>query len=275
MPDRAVGAVGAAVRVGARDELAGQHQPLLGEVEVEDAVAGRRRSTASRCRAASANCAPDRRLLVVGVLAGEDEVVVGDRRLARVDRVAAGDLVEGVDGERRRAVGGRQQVGVDAQRRARRRPRRPCRRGGPRRSARWSSCARARRRRRATRSRGARSTDARNSRRPTAKMPPAAADLVFLGGQRQRRRRSCPASRWRAARVAGSKVNSSPSLRVGHRLGALHDVQPEVERVAAEDVAHVVAADDDQLEADLLGDGLEARRAHLARASRWRSGRRR
>ena len=64
--------------------------------------------------------AADRRLLVVVVLAGEDEVIVGDRRLARKDRVAAGDLVEGVDRERRGAVRRRQQVGVDAQRRARR-----------------------------------------------------------------------------------------------------------------------------------------------------------
>ena len=66
-----------------------------------------------------ANCAADAGLLVVGLDAGEDEVIVGDRRLARIDRVAAGDLVEGVDRKRRGAVGGRQQVGVDAQRRAR------------------------------------------------------------------------------------------------------------------------------------------------------------
>src|SRR5436190_1536639 len=46
----------------------------------------------------------------------EDEVVVGDRSLPREDRVPAGDLVERVDRERRCAVRGRQQVGVDAQR---------------------------------------------------------------------------------------------------------------------------------------------------------------
>src|SRR6202040_2331681 len=38
--DRAVGAIGPTVRVRSRDELAGQHQALLGEVEVEDAVPG-------------------------------------------------------------------------------------------------------------------------------------------------------------------------------------------------------------------------------------------
>ena len=67
-------------------------------------------------------------------LAGEDEVIVGDRRLPRIDGVAAGDLVERVDRERRGAVGRRQQVGIDAQRRAglESTPQRPCRRGAPR-----------------------------------------------------------------------------------------------------------------------------------------------
>ena len=63
--------------------------------------------------------AADARLPLVVFAAREDEVIVGDCRLARIDGVASGDLVEGVDGERRGAVGRRQQIGVDAQRRAR------------------------------------------------------------------------------------------------------------------------------------------------------------
>src|SRR5262249_15111138 len=64
--------------------------------------------------------AADRRLLVVVVPPGEDEVIVGDRRLAREDRLTARDLIERVDGKRRRAVGGGQEICVDAERGARR-----------------------------------------------------------------------------------------------------------------------------------------------------------
>src|SRR5205085_9888453 len=59
--------------------------------------------------------APDRCLLVVGIPTGKHEVIVGDRRLAREDRVAARDLVEGMDGKWRRAVGGGKQVTPDPQ----------------------------------------------------------------------------------------------------------------------------------------------------------------
>ena len=73
------------MRVGARNELPRHHQALLGKVEVEDAVAGRgvvRLLDAVHAR----ELAADAGLLVVGVAAGEDEVVVGDRRLPRIDR---------------------------------------------------------------------------------------------------------------------------------------------------------------------------------------------
>ncbi len=90
------------------------------------------------------------------------------------------------------------------------------------------------------------------------------ADLVLLRAQRHR-----------LVLLALGFVGQAPRLRlerelvavfrVGNRLRALHDLQPEVERVAPEDVAHVVAADDHHLEADLVGDRLEAGRAHLAR----------
>ncbi len=47
----------------------------------------------------------------------------------------------------------------------------------------------------------------------------------------------------------------------------MDDLQSEVERVAAEDVAHVVAADDHDLEANLLRNRLQASGTHLARRS--------
>ena len=150
------------MRVGAGNELPRHHQPLLGKVEVEDAVARRRvvrlldAVQRARTRGRSPVC------LSSSSLAGEDEVIVGDRRLPRIDRVAAGDLVEGVDRKRRGAVRRRQQVGVDAQRRARASDPSaadPCRRGAPRRSARSSSSG-ARARRRASRSTARVATDA-------------------------------------------------------------------------------------------------------------------
>ena len=52
-------------------------------------------------------------------------------------------------------------------------------------------------------------------------------------------------------------------LRVGDGFGALHDVQAEVEAVPPEDIAHVLAADDDHLQPSFLGDALQARRTHL------------
>jgi hypothetical protein len=259
--DRPVSAVSAAVRVGAGDELTRHDQPLLGEVEVEDAVA-RRGVVGLHHPVARGELPTDRRLPVVRLDAGEHEVIVGDRRLARADRVTARDLVHRVDRERRRAVGGGQQVGVDAQRLARPhldvpvdavrpddllRRRQPSGRPlvGP--------------------------VDDRFALDRLAELASAdcedaagAPDLVLLGRQRQR-----------LVALALRLVGQPPRDRVerelvvvpsvGDRVGALHDLQPEVERVAAEDVTHVLAGDDDQLETDLLGDRLQPRGAHLAR----------
>ena len=80
--DRAVGAVRAAVRVGARDELARHHEALLGKVEVEDAVA-RSRVVRLLHPVEARELAADRGLAVVVLAAREDEVVVGDGGLAR------------------------------------------------------------------------------------------------------------------------------------------------------------------------------------------------
>src|SRR5262245_50674493 len=52
---------------------------------------------------------------------------------------------------------------------------------------------------------------------------------------------------------------------VGNSSRTLHHVQAKVERVAAEDVAHVVAADDYHLETDFFGDRLQSGGTHLAR----------
>src|SRR6185369_12664754 len=96
-------AVRAAVRVGARDELARNDEPLFGKIEMEDAVT-RRRVVRLLDTVQPRELAADGGLLVIVSLACEDEVVVGDGRLPRKDRVAAGNLVEGVDRERRGAV---------------------------------------------------------------------------------------------------------------------------------------------------------------------------
>jgi hypothetical protein len=99
-PHRAVRAVRAAVRVGAGHELPRQDQSLLGEVEVEDPVA-RRRVPGLADLVLGGEGAADRGLVIVLDLPREDEVVVGDRGLARVDRAPARDQVEGVDREGR------------------------------------------------------------------------------------------------------------------------------------------------------------------------------
>ena len=143
----------------------GSDEPLLGKIEMKDAVA-RRRVVRLLDAVQPGEVAADRRLLVVVSLAREDEMIVGDRRLPREDRVAAGNLVEGVDGERRRPVRRRQQIGVDAQRRA-----------GTTSAVLSTRCAQTicsvdvmRRAApdRASRCAGSSCTDARNSRRPAA-----------------------------------------------------------------------------------------------------------
>ncbi len=92
----------------------------------------------------------------------------------------------------------------------------------------------------------------------------ARADLLLLGRQGNRRVVLALRLVGQAARrgIEGEFV-AVPSVLDG--LRALHDVQPEVEGVAPEDVAHAVAADDDELEALFLRHALQSSRAHLAR----------
>ena len=86
---------------------------------------------------------------------------------------------------------------------------------------------------------GTRSTDWREFSASGREDAAAPADLVFLRCQRQRlvvfpwvmlRRRARP----------GLELQLVAVPRVGHGLRALHDVEPEIERVPAEDVAHVL-----------------------------------
>src|SRR5205814_5566661 len=107
----------AAVRIGARYERSGKDELLLGEIEVEDPVAWRRVVRLPNA-VALRELAADAGLLVIGVAMVEDKVVVRDRDLARPDRVAARDPVEGVDGEGRGSIRSGQEVGVDAKGRA-------------------------------------------------------------------------------------------------------------------------------------------------------------
>ena len=182
-----------------------------------------------------------------------------------IDRVAAGDLVEGVDREGRGAVRRRQQVGVDAQRRARLKPR-----GVDRLSTRCAHmiCSVVVMPRGAARRRASRSPARAHRRRELAPADredaAAAADLLFLRRQRHRRRRSCPASRSRA-RACGSNVNSSPSRASATASGLCTTCRPRLKPLRRKMSPMLWPQTIDHLEAGLFGDALEARRAHLAR----------
>ena len=193
-------------------------------------------------------------------------MVVGDRGLPRIDRLPAGDLVERVNRKGRGAVRGRQQVGVDAERGARPEVARgKCaidpmgphdllgggHRHGP--SPRPAQSSDGRRERR---TRGTRGGPRRRCRRCRESLPLSATAgpaRSFAPGDVLDRTRE---------RIERELV---AVLRVGHRLRALDDVETEVEGVATEDVAHVGAADDHQLEPDFFGHGLEAGWTHLPR----------
>src|SRR5439155_1620427 len=76
---------------------------------------------------------------------------------------------------------------------------------------------------------------------PDGEDPSAATDLVFLGGER--RRLVAFASRLVDER-ASLKIEGEaiPVAGIGHRFRTLHHVEPQVQRIAPEDVAHVVPA---------------------------------
>ena len=176
--------------------------------------------------------------------------------------MAAGDPVESVDGERRRAVRCRKQIRVDPDGGARSevrtlvdavRPDDLLRGGHP------SGLA------------GIGPLDERRRLDRSPELAPPgrddstdAANLVLL--RREGNRLVRPVLR-QVLQPPGARIEDElvAVSRVGHRLAALHDVQAEVDRVAPEDVAHVVAADHDHLEAGFLGDALQSGRTHLAR----------
>ena len=94
------------MRIRPRDERTRDDQPLLGEIEVKDPIA-RRGVIRLVDLVQRGKVPPDPGLLVVGVSPRKHEMIVRDSSLPRIDRVATGDLVEGMDGEGRRAVRGR------------------------------------------------------------------------------------------------------------------------------------------------------------------------
>jgi hypothetical protein len=94
----------------------------------------------------------------------------------------------------------------------------------------------------------------------------APADLFFFGGQRNRLVRFLLRF---VRQPAGNGIEAErvAVLRVGDGVRALNDVQPEVEAVASEDVAHVVAAHDHDFESGFIAYCFQAGGAHLARRS--------
>ena len=113
---------------------------------------------------------------------------------------------------------------------------------------------------------GLAATDALNSRRPTAKMPPLRRISSSFGESATGVYRF-PCVTFSIPRDTGSNVNSSPSFASATASGHCTTCSPRLKAVAAEDVAHVLAADDHQLEADFFRNALQARGTHLARRS--------
>src|SRR5438132_6378782 len=95
--------------------------------------------------------------------------------------------------------------------------------------------------------------------------PAGAADLLLLRRESRRLVRLAAGLVCQLSRF-GIERERVAFLRVLDGLAALDHGEPEVERVAAEDVAHRRAADDDHLDPGFIGDALEAGGAHFAGA---------
>ncbi len=188
-------------------------------------------------------------------------MVVGDRRLTRIDE-ATRDLVERVDGKRRSAVRCGQEIGIHAKRVARLQralllvhAMRPDDLFGGGQIA--SDRVIGKLDKRMTLDRGAELAP------PGRDDSTGPAKFVLFGRER-----------FRVVDLALGDVGDLSRVwierelvvvaRVGDRLGTLHHVQPEIQRVAAKDVAHVVAADDHHLAAGFFGDAFQASRTHFA-----------
>ena len=208
--------------------------------------------------------AADGGLPFVVVLAGEDEMIVGDGGPARKNQPAAGNLIERMNGERRGAVRGRKQIGVHAQRGAGTDPIALVDAVGPHDLFGRGEGARGP---------GIGPFDARSGLDRASELAPAGgedsagpADLILLRRERHRLVGLAPGLVGQAPRLR-LEAELVAVTRIRHRLRTLDDVQSEVQGVAAEDVAHVGAADDNEIEAGFFGDCLQAGWAHLARRS--------
>src|SRR5207249_4886993 len=95
--------------------------------------------------------------------------------------------------------------------------------------------------------------------------PAGAADLFLLRREGRRLVRLAAGLVCQLSRF-GIERERVAFLRVLDGLAALDHGEPEVESVAAEDVAHRRAADDDHLDSGFIGDALEAGGAHFAGA---------
>ena len=115
----------------------------------------------------------------------------------------------------------------------------------------------------ASRSRGV-STDAAELTAADGEDSAAAADLFFLGRERHRLVGLLLRDVGQLAR-RGIERELVAVLRIGDRLRTLDNMEAEIEGVAAKDVAHVVAADDNELQPGFLRHALQSGRAHLTR----------
>ncbi len=191
-------------------------------------------------------------------------MIAGDGRLAGMDQLAPGDALEGINGKRGGAVGGGQKVGIELQ-------------GGPR--PHWLAAVHA-----------VGPDDLLGgghgaglvgvgpnqlglSAHRGGQLTPAQGEDASGGSDLLLHRRQgqglIALLSGQVHQAATDRVELEAIALAGvlNSLGRLHHVQSQVERVAPKDVAHGVAAHDDQVQARLLGDGLEPGRAHLARGA--------
>ena len=200
-------------------------------------------------------------LPLVRLLPGEDEMIAGEGGLAGENAPTAGDPVEGVDGEGAGAVGGGEEVGVDPEGLARLDLRAPVHPVGPDDLLGRGQPGRGLKIRELDAGNGTQRLQEIET--PNGEDPAASADL-FLFGREGKRLVLLPLGGVGKSPRFHVETELVAVARVGDRLGALNDLESQVEGVPAEDVPHIIPADDDHLETRLLGDPFQSGRGHLA-----------